>query len=141
MRKTVLDKGYIDFLEQFGDELTIVNAARVSFNNWSKEWTDRDAKLLKYLWTHKHMSPFRHVILRVRIHAPEFVMRQLYKHVIGIESTANSSYKCISFLYILFVGITFYSYLFVIIKCFKFNILIVHFVSFFPFCLDSKKFS
>ena len=93
MRKTALDKGYIDFLEQFGDELTIVNAARVSFNNWSEEWANRDAKLLKYLWTHKHMSPFRHVILRVRIHAPEFVMRQLYKHVVGIESTSNSSTK------------------------------------------------
>lgn len=88
-RREVLDKGYIDFLEQFGDELTIVNAARVSFGNYNKEWKKRDEGLLKYLWRNKHMSPFRHVILRMRIHAPEVVMRQLYKHVVGIAATSG----------------------------------------------------
>lgn len=90
-RVNILDKGYIDFLDQFGNELTIVNRARVSFGNWSDKWTNRDAGLLKYLWRNKHMSPFRHVIIRVRIHAPEVVMRQLYKHVVGIEATAGES--------------------------------------------------
>lgn len=90
-RHHVLDKGYIDFLEQFGDELTIVNAARVSFDNYHDEWQNKDAGLLKYLWKNKHMSPFRHVIIRMRIHAPEVVMRQLYKHVVGIEATAASA--------------------------------------------------
>lgn len=92
-RRNVLDKGYVDFLEQFGSELTIVNAARVSFGNYSNEWKKRDAGLLKYLWRNKHMSPFRHVIIRMRIHAPEVVMRQLYKHVVGIEATASTSTK------------------------------------------------
>lgn len=90
-RQSVLDKGYIDFLEQFGDELTIVNAARVSFGNFSEKWSKRDKGLLKYLWVNKHMSPFRHVILRMRIHAPEVVMRQLYKHIVGIEATAGET--------------------------------------------------
>lgn len=90
-RVNVLDKGYIDFLEQFGDELTIVNAARVSFGNYSEKWTKRDGGLLRYLWRNKHMSPFRHVIIRMRIHAPEVVMRQLYKHVVGIEATSGES--------------------------------------------------
>jgi len=88
-RHPALDKGYIDFLEQFGDELTIVNAARVSFGNYNKEWQPRDKGLLKYLWRNKHMSPFRHVIIRMRIHAPEVVMRQLYKHVVGIAATSG----------------------------------------------------
>ena len=92
-RRDVLDKGYVDFLEKFGSELTIVNAARVSFGNYSKEWKKRDGGLLKYLWKNKHMSPFRHVIIRMRIHAPEVVMRQLYKHVVGIEATASTSVK------------------------------------------------
>lgn len=92
-RQTVLDKGYIDFLEQFGDELTIVNAARVSFNNYHQEWQKGDSGLLKYLWRNNHMSPFRHVMLRMRIHAPEFVMRQLYKHVVGIEATSAQATK------------------------------------------------
>lgn len=89
--QSVLDKGYIDFLEQFGDELTIVNAARVSFGNFSEKWSKRDKGLLKYLWVNKHMSPFRHVILRMRIHAPEVVMRQLYKHIVGIEVTSGQT--------------------------------------------------
>jgi len=90
-RYCVLDKGYVDFLEQFGNELTIVNAARVSFGNYHDKWENKDKGLLKYLWENKHMSPFRHVILRMRIHAPEVVMRQLYKHVVGIEATAGES--------------------------------------------------
>lgn len=92
-RHPVLDKGYIDFLEKFGDELTIVNAARVSFDNYHDEWTSKDESLLKYLWKNKHMSPFRHVIIRMRIHAPEVVMRQLYKHVVGIEATSDAAVK------------------------------------------------
>lgn len=88
-RKNILDKGFIDFLEQFGDELTIVNAARVSFGNRHTKLVKRDEGLIKYLWRNKHMSPFRHVIIRMRIHAPEVVMRQLYKHVVGIEATSG----------------------------------------------------
>lgn len=91
VRYNVLDKGYIDILGQFGDELTIVNAARVSFGKQHSKWQKSDKSLLHYLWKNKHMSPFRHVIIRMRIHAPEVVMRQLYKHVVGIEATAGES--------------------------------------------------
>lgn len=89
----VLDQGYIEFLGKFGDDLTIVNAARVSFGNEHKIWKKQDEKLLKYLWVNKHMSPFRHPTIRMKIHAPEVVMRQLYKHVVGIEATAASATK------------------------------------------------
>jgi thymidylate synthase (FAD) len=84
-----LDTGYVDLIETFGDELTVVNAARVSFGTSHSELTPGDKKLLNYLFVNKHMSPFRHVMLRFKIRAPEFVMRQMYKHVVGIETTST----------------------------------------------------
>jgi len=90
---SVLDKGSVELIDIFGDELTIVNAARVSFGSKHTELDSRDKKLLAYLYKHKHMSPFRHLVFRFRIKAPEFVMRQAYKHVVGIEATSNDSTK------------------------------------------------
>jgi len=89
----VLDKGYIELIDTLGDDLTPVNAARVSFGSRSKEFTDKDKKLSKFLIKHKHFSPFRHQHIQVIIKAPEFVMRQWYKHVVGIETTSSSSTK------------------------------------------------
>ena len=89
----VLDKGYVELVEIFGNELTIVNAARVSFDKSKTELDEADIKLLRYLKKHKHFSPFRHLMFRFKIKAPEFVMRQLYKHVVGIEATAENAFK------------------------------------------------
>lgn len=83
--------GRVECLEVFGDELTIVNCARVSFGVEHDTFTDQDARLVRYLVKHKHFSPFRHVFFRLRIRAPEFVMRQWYKHVVGSEWTSSSS--------------------------------------------------
>ena len=93
MKIDVLDKGYIELIDTLGDDLTPVNAARVSFGSRSKEFTDKDKKLSKFLIKHKHFSPFRHQHIQVIIKAPEFVMRQWYKHVVGIETTSSSSTK------------------------------------------------
>ena len=90
---SVLDKGHVELLGMFGDELTIVNAARVSFGSAKNELDGKDVRLISYLYKHKHMSPFRHLMFRFRIKAPEFVMRQAYKHVVGIEATSNDSTK------------------------------------------------
>ena len=90
---SVLDKGSVELLGMFGDELTIVNAARVSFGAAKSELDKKDVRLIKYLYKHKHMSPFRHLMFRFRIKAPEFVMRQFYKHVIGCETTSSDSTK------------------------------------------------
>ena len=93
MKIDVLDKGYIELIDTLGDDLTPVNAARVSFGSRSKEFTDKDKKLSKFLIKHKHFSPFRHQHIQVIIKAPEFVMRQWYKHVVGIETTSNHPTK------------------------------------------------
>ncbi len=88
-----LDHGYVQLIDTFGDELTIVNAARVSFGAEKRTLSEGDIKLMRYLYREKHMSPFRHVMFRFKIKAPEFVMRQLYKHVVGIEATSDSSFQ------------------------------------------------
>ena len=93
MKIEVLDKGYIEVVDSLGDDLTPVNAARVSFGGRSDEFTEKDRKLSKFLIKHKHFSPFRHQHVMMIIKAPEFVMRQWYKHVVGIETTSNSSTK------------------------------------------------
>ena len=93
MKIDVLDKGYIEVVDTLGDDLTPVNAARVSFGGRSEEFTDKDRKLSKFLIKHKHHSPFRHQTIQVIIKAPEFVMRQWYKHVVGIETTSSHETK------------------------------------------------
>ena len=89
MKIDVLDKGYIEVVDTLGDDLTPVNAARVSFGGRSKDFTDKDRRLSKFLIKHKHFSPFRHQHIQIIIKAPEFVMRQWYKHVVGIETTSS----------------------------------------------------
>jgi thymidylate synthase (FAD) len=89
MKIDVLDKGYIEVVDSLGDDLTPVNAARVSFGDRSNEFTEKDRKLSKFLIKNKHFSPFRHQHVMMIIKAPEFVMRQWYKHVVGIETTSS----------------------------------------------------
>ena len=93
MKIDVLDKGYIEVVDKLGDDLTPVNAARVSFGGRSKDYTDKDRQLSKFLIKHKHFSPFRHQHVMMIIKAPEFVLRQWYKHVVGIETTSTHSTK------------------------------------------------
>ena len=82
-----------------GSDLSVVNAARVSFSKESElEWvekensptmyeqtlSDKDKKLIGYLAKHDHWSPFAHASLQFRIKAPIFVARQLVKHQVGL---------------------------------------------------------
>ena len=93
MKIDVLDKGYIEVVDKLGDDLTPVNAARVSFGSKSETFEEKDKRLSKFLIKHKHFSPFRHQHIQIIIKAPEFVMRQWYKHVVGIETTSSSVTK------------------------------------------------
>ena len=93
MKKKVLDKGFIEVVDTLGNDLTVVNSARVSFGKRKETWTKSDERLVRYLSKYKHYSPFRHLQVQFHVKAPEFVMRQWYKHVVGIETTSNSSTK------------------------------------------------
>lgn len=89
----------VKLIDHMGSDLTVVNSARVSFNKesdwnyWSDdndEWAvktylkDRDVKLINYLASHKHWTPFAHCSAQFRISAPIFVARQLVKHQVGL---------------------------------------------------------
>jgi thymidylate synthase (FAD) len=73
-------KQSVELIDSCGDDLSVVNAARVSFNKQAEEMGDKDAKLINYLAKHKHKSPFNHCFMSFRVKAPIFVARQLVKH-------------------------------------------------------------
>ena len=91
--ENVLDKGFVDVIDCLGTDLTVANSARVSFGKRKDKYDRSDERLVRYLAKHKHFSPFRHLIVQFHIKAPEFVTRQLYKHVVGIETTSSSITK------------------------------------------------
>ena len=83
----------VELLDYMGSDLSVVNAARVSFakeSEWEQEMNDgppqltvKDQKLISYLAKHGHWSPYAHNSLTFRIKAPIFVARQLVKHQVG----------------------------------------------------------
>lgn len=75
--------GEIELVDSMGSDLSVVNSARISYGGESEEMTTQDEKLVNYLAKNNHSSPFRHAFISFRIKAPEMVMRQWYKHVIG----------------------------------------------------------
>lgn len=84
----VLDHGSIDIVASTDNiDLNVVNSARVSFNVCHETMEIGDEKLINYLVKNKHDSPLRHSHITFRIKAPEFVMRQWYKHVVGANFT------------------------------------------------------
>ena len=74
----------VELIDSMGSDLTVVNAARVSFNKQHTEMTSGDEKLIAYLSEHGHWTPFGHPQLQFRISAPIFVARQLVKHQVGL---------------------------------------------------------
>jgi len=80
-----LDRGYVQLIEHMGSDLSVVNAARCSFDKIKEEFDEKDTKLIKYLAKHKHMLPFRHPQISLRVHVPIFVLRQLGKHQVGFS--------------------------------------------------------
>jgi thymidylate synthase (FAD) len=70
----------VSYIVHCGSDLSVVNAARVSFHKTSTELNDKDEKLINYLAKNKHTSPFNHSFLTFRVKAPIFVARQLVKH-------------------------------------------------------------
>ena len=75
----------VDLIDHMGSDLTVVNAARVSFDKTSSSLDSKDIKLIEYLARHKHWSPFSHAFLQFRIKAPIFIARQLAKHQVGLS--------------------------------------------------------
>lgn len=87
----VLDHGSVELIDHMGNDLSVVNAARVSFGKATGEFAEKDRKLLRYLLNHKHTSPLRHCQMSFRVKAPIFVLRQWMKHRIASEFNEISS--------------------------------------------------
>jgi thymidylate synthase (FAD) len=80
------DFGFVELVDRMliDPAVKVVNTARISFGKGHKEIiTEKDRKLIKYLWKKKHSSPFRHTYYSFKIKAPVFVLRQWMKHQVG----------------------------------------------------------
>jgi thymidylate synthase (FAD) len=79
-----------ELLNYFGNDLMVVNAARVSYGKSKNDIDQKDEKLINFLVEHKHVAPFRHAQLQFRIECPIFVERQLFKHQVGMSANSIS---------------------------------------------------
>jgi len=79
--------GMIRLVDSMGDDLTVVNDARVSYEKESLELNDKDKSLIYYLLKNKHYSPLRGVVFKFEVVAPLFVCRQWWKHSVASSYT------------------------------------------------------
>ena len=79
----VLDKGYVRLVDTLGNDLSVVNAARVSYDKEATEFSPKDARLIDFLIREGHTSPFRHAALTFEVYAPLFVARQWWKYAVA----------------------------------------------------------
>ena len=115
MKIEVLDKGHVELMDCMGTDLTVCNAARVSFNKES-EWgldfdaierlkscpynkddvrllKEKDEKLIRYLAKHNHWTPFAHPQITLRVKAPVSIRTQFFKHKQGfVENEISRRY-------------------------------------------------
>lgn len=81
----------VELLDYFGDDSMFANVARVSFHKEASNYTkEQNAKLINYLYEHKHTSCFRHAQLQFRIRCSIYVERQIFKHAVGISINSIS---------------------------------------------------
>jgi thymidylate synthase (FAD) len=79
MRIEVLDHGYVELVDSWGSDERFIEAARMSTGKGFQGW-DTDLRLLRYLWTHKHHTPFEMGGITVQVKAPLFVFREWHRH-------------------------------------------------------------
>lgn len=75
----LLDHGYIKFIEHWGSDERIVESARMSHDGGFRGW-EKDQRLLEYLYTHKHSTPFEMAGMTIEVKAPIFIFREWHRH-------------------------------------------------------------
>ena len=83
MQINVLDKGYVRLVDSMGSDLSVVNAARVSYDKEVTELEDRDIRLINFLIREQHTSPFRHAAVTFEVYAPMMIARQWWKYAVA----------------------------------------------------------
>lgn len=91
----VLDHGYVRLVDSMGSDISIVRAARVSYDAAWRAGEDEgsDAKLIRYLWKHKHTTPFEAVEFQFEVMAPIFVFRQWHRHRTASINELSARYR------------------------------------------------
>lgn len=91
----VLDHGFVRLVDHMGSDLSIVRAARVSYDAaWrAGEDSGSDRKLIKYLWQNQHTTPFEAATLTFEVKAPIFVLRQWHRHRTQSYNELSARYK------------------------------------------------
>ena len=91
----VLDHGYVRLIDSMGGDLSIVRAARVSYDAaWrAGENKGSDDRLIRYLWEHAHTTPFEAVTMTFEVHAPIFVFRQWHRHRTQSYNELSARYR------------------------------------------------
>ena len=88
------DQMKVEYVDHMGDDLAIVNAARVSFDKTSQleegSLIEDDVRLIKYLAKHKHWTPFAHTAISLRMGAPVPIRTQCFKHKVGLVENEES---------------------------------------------------
>jgi thymidylate synthase (FAD) len=79
----VLDEGYVRLVDTLGNDASVVNAARVSYDKEIEVMDEKDERLMTWLWENEHTSPFRHAAMTFEVYAPLFVARQWWKYAVG----------------------------------------------------------
>lgn len=92
-RIDVLDHGYVELIDQMGDDFRILEAARMSTGAAARKGDEKDRKLIRYLYTQGHSSVFEQVKYTFKMKMPIFVARQLIRHRTAQPNEASARYK------------------------------------------------
>lgn len=80
----------VELIDHMGSDLAVVNAARVSFAKESTAFVEQDERLIRYLATHDHWTPFAHTAIQLRVAAPVPIRTQCFKHKVGLVENEES---------------------------------------------------
>jgi len=94
-KRQVHGHGHVILEKIMGDELDVVNNARVSFDGYSGELTERDKGLINFLMRERHSSPFESIVFRFDVRAPLFVIREWQRHRVGSFNEESARYSVI----------------------------------------------
>ncbi len=72
--------GCVEYVSHMGSDLSVVNAARVSFGSEKSKVDEKDIKLIRYLMNHNHSSPFEHCLITFKFTVPLFIRSQHHRH-------------------------------------------------------------
>jgi thymidylate synthase (FAD) len=91
----LLDHGYVRLVDSMGGDLSVVRAARVSYDAAKRAGNDEgsDERLINYLWKHKHSTPFEAVTFTFEVKAPIFVFRQWHRHRTWSYNELSARYR------------------------------------------------